>query len=81
MRDQGTTSWRSLRRQRPLNQERVALHEQLIEMGLALAAGEDVAVAALARQIARLGGELEVSAVFADERFTLLGGDDSVEHT
>jgi hypothetical protein len=81
MDDQGTTSWRSLRRQTPLNEERVALHEQLIELGLALAAGEDVAVAALARQIAKLGGELEVSAVFADERFTLLGGDDSVEHT
>ena len=81
MDDQGTTSWRALRRQRPLNEERIAAYEQLMELGLKLAAGEQVTVAALERQIAKLGGELEVSAVFADERITLLGGDDSVEHT
>jgi hypothetical protein len=81
MDDQGTTSWRALRRQRPLNDERIAAYEQLMELGLKLAAGEEVTVSALERQIAKLGGELEVSAVFADERITLLGGDDSVEHT
>jgi DNA-binding XRE family transcriptional regulator len=36
MADEGTTSWRTLRGQRPLNEQRVALYRQLIEFELNL---------------------------------------------
>jgi hypothetical protein len=80
-------SWREIRRQLPLNEERVALYRRLMDAegrleevrrrrgvsATALDAGEsDDYLSTLARYVAELGGHLEVRAVFPDESITLL---------
>lgn len=63
--------WRTIRRQRPLNEEAVAAYKALMEAEVQLAT--DPNLAALARHVAALGGRLEVRAVLPDETITLLG--------
>jgi len=80
-------SWREIRRQLPLNEERVAMYRRLMDAEARLEpvrlrhgvgetapeAGEsDDYLATLARYVAALGGHLEVRAVFPEETITLL---------
>ncbi len=63
------TSWRTIRAQRPLNQERVSLYGRLME----IEAGQDVLLSTLAGCVEALDGHLEVKAVFPDETVALRG--------
>ena len=85
-------SWREIRRQLPLNEERVAIYRRLMDAEARLepvrlrqgvsetapdASESDDYLATLARYVAALGGHLEVRAVFPDETITLLRDPDS----
>jgi hypothetical protein len=64
-------NWREIRRQLPLNEERVAMYRRLMDAEARL--DSDDYLSALARDVAALGGHLEVRAVLPDETITLLG--------
>ncbi len=76
MEDDGTTSGRTIRSQRALNEANVQRYRMLIRLMQA----EYTHLSELATRIEALGGKLRVEAVFSDEQIDLLNGRGSDDH-